>query len=95
MGEPVIKHGTLVPIADGGRPFMVGIEKPGGGTAIGGLTPALLISTEPSGIPAPEVSPVDGGDANAAADEAALPELASHVAEFASDDVPMPIPPPS
>jgi hypothetical protein len=95
MGEPVIKHGTAVPIVDGGRLFVVGIEKLGAGTAIGGLTPALLISTEPSGIPAPGVPPGDGGDTKVAADEAALPEVALHVAEFASDGVPMPIPPPS
>jgi hypothetical protein len=95
MDEPVIAHGMPVPTAGEGRPFVVGIEKLGAGTAIGGLTPALLISTEPSGIPAPEVPLGDGGDAKVAADEAALPEAASHVAVFASDDVPMPIPPPS
>jgi hypothetical protein len=95
MGEPVIKHGTPVPIVDGGRPFIVGTYELGGGTTIGGLTPALLISTEPSGIPAPEGPPGDDGNAKVAADEAALPEVASHAAEFASDDVPMPNPRPS
>jgi hypothetical protein len=89
-GEPVIKHGAPVPIVDGGRLFVVDMEKPGAGTAIGGLTPALPISTEPSGILAPKAPPADGWDAKVAADEAA--GVASHVA---SDDVPMLIPPPS
>jgi hypothetical protein len=95
MDEPVIAHGMPVPTAGEGRPFVVGIEKLGAGTAIGGLTPALLISTEPSGIPAGEAPLGDGGNVRVAVDEAPLLEVVSHVAELPSNDVPVAIPPPS
>lgn len=95
MDEPVIAHGMPVPTVGEGRPFVVGIEKLGVGTAIGGLTPALLISTEPNGIPAGDMPPGDGGDASVAADDALLPGVASHVVGLASEDPPIPIPPPS
>jgi hypothetical protein len=49
MDEPVIEHGMLPPIVGGGR--LVGIETLGAGTTTDGLTPALLISKEPKGIP--------------------------------------------
>jgi hypothetical protein len=91
MDEPVIAHGMPVPTVGEGRPF-VGIEKLGAGTAIGGLTPALLISTEPNGIPAGDMPP---GDETVAADDALLPDVASHVVGLASEDPPIPNPPPS
>ena len=93
MDEPVIEHGMLPPIIGGGR--LVGIETLGAGTATGGLTPALLISNEPNGIPAGDTPLGDGGSARVVADEAALVEVMPHVAELASEDAPTPIPPPS
>ena len=95
MDEPVIAHGMPVPTVGEGRPFVVGIEKLGVGTAIGGLTPALLISTEPNGIPAGDMPPGDDGDATVAADDALLPDVASHVVGLASEDPPISNPPPS
>jgi hypothetical protein len=52
MGEPVVEHGMLPPIIIGERlGRLVGIETLGAGTTTDGLTPALLISKEPNGIP--------------------------------------------
>jgi len=95
MDEPVIEHGMPAPIVAGGELVVVGIEKLGAGTATEGLTPALLISNEPKGIPAGEAPPGDGSDVRGAVDEGPLLEVASHVAEPPSNVVPIPIPPPS
>ena len=90
--EPVIEHGTLAPNVDEVGLVGVGIERPGAGTTTEGLTPALLISNEPSGIPVEETAPGDLGNVMVA-DEPPLPEAVSQAVELASDEGP--IPPPS
>jgi hypothetical protein len=62
-----------------------------------GLSPPLLISTEPIGIPAAE--PLPGDEVDIADDDAALPvALVSHVPDDAmppGNGIPIVIPPPS
>jgi hypothetical protein len=94
MDEPVIEHGVLAPIVDEVGLVVVGIERLGAGTTTEGLTPALLISNEPSGIPAGETPPGDLGNVMVA-DEPPLPEVVSHVVELPGNGVPAIIPPPS
>lgn len=105
MYEPVVEHGMPVPMVDGGsmltpvvggKEFIVaGMVRVGAGTVIDGLTPKLLISKDPIGIPVGETPPGVSGDVGIAVDGAALVDVVSHITELASAGVPIPIPPPS
>jgi len=94
MDEPVIEHGMLAPTVGVGGLVVIGIEILGAGTTTEGLTPALLISNEPNGIPAGEAPPGDGGNARVAV-EPGPPELVPQIGEVPCNAVPNSSPPPS
>jgi hypothetical protein len=93
---PIVDGGSmLVPIVDGRGVIVVGRVRLGAGTMTDGLTPKLLISKEPNGIPAGEVPPGADGDIGATVDTTPLLEVVPHVAEPPDEGAPIPIPPPS
>jgi hypothetical protein len=99
MLAPTVGEGSmLAPIVDGAGLIVAGMVRVGAGTMTDGLTPKLLISKDPNGIPAGETPPGtvgDVGDVGVAVDGAALVEVVSHIAELASAGAPTPVPPPS
>jgi hypothetical protein len=96
-GAPTVAGGVpRVPVVDG-----IGLSVPnvdgntlGVGTTTNGLTPALPISTEPSGIPVRATLP-GAVDDIAAVDEALPLGLAPQITPLLGNEVPIPIPPPS
>ena len=85
----------LAPIVDGRGVIVVGRVRVGAGTMTDGLTPKLLISKDPNGIPAGEAPPGADGDIGATVDTTPLLEVVPHVAEPPDEDAPIPIPLPS
>jgi hypothetical protein len=84
MDGRVVEQGTPLPVIDG--------DGMGAGTISNGLTPALLISTEPIGIPARGRPPGDAGDVAALLVE--LVPQAPDIAALPGSDVPVPVPVP-